>query len=117
MQLITTPLTLALAGFLSLYALWVFYLAVMALKRARDAGTLTKTARVMGTPVLFIGLLLDFLVNVTVMTVLFAELPKEWLVTSRLQRHAKHDDKPGCMRVVAWLRQFLDPFDPSGKHI
>jgi len=39
-------------GFGSMYVLWVFYLAVMNLKRARDAGTLTKPALVLGMPVL-----------------------------------------------------------------
>lgn len=41
--------TLALA-FLTVYALWIFYLAVMNLKRANDAGKLSKPAKFFGTP-------------------------------------------------------------------
>ena len=61
---------------LLLYALWVFFLAVMSLKRAKDAGLLTTTAKCFGYPVLFAGLLLDFLANTLVLTVLLLELPR-----------------------------------------
>lgn len=56
-----TAIAIALAGFITLYALWVFYLAGMSLKRAKDAGLLTRTAKSFGYPVLFAGLALDFL--------------------------------------------------------
>lgn len=102
-------------GFFLLYALWVFYLAVMALKRAKDAGLLTKTAEAFGYPVLFVGLVLDFLANVLVMSVLLLELPREGTVTSRLKRHNKGS---GWRKAIAqWAEPLLDPFDPSGDHI
>ena len=105
-----------LIGFGSTYALWIFYLAVMNLKRARDAGLLTKTAAALGYPVLFIGYVLDCFVNVFVMTGLFLELPQELTVTSRLKRHNKESTDWRKARAV-WAEPFLDPFDPSGKHI
>lgn len=105
-----------LIGFGSIYTLWIFYLAVMNLKRTRDAGLLTKTAMALGYPVLFVGYILDCFVNVTVMTILLLELPKETTVTARLKRH--NDNSSGWRKSVAiWAEPLLDPFDPSGNHI
>ena len=112
----THPLLFPLYAFLLLYALWVFFLAVMSLKRAKDAGLLTRTAKCFGYPVLFVGLLLDFLANTFVLTVLLAELPREGTVTSRLKRHNLHST--GWRKAVAaWAEPLLDPYDPSGDHI
>lgn len=99
-----------------LYATWTFYLAVMSLKRARDAGRLTRTALILGYPLLILGLILDALLNITVMTVLFLELPQELLVTTRLKRHAQTYTWRGT--VARWFaKHMLDEFDPNGKHI
>ena len=112
----THPILWPLWGVLLLWALWVFFLAVMTLKRAKDADLLTATAKAFGYPVLFAGLLLDFLCNVLVLTVLLAELPREGTVTSRLKRHNLHST--GWRKsVAAWAEPLLDPFDPSGDHI
>ena len=94
-----------------MWALWLFFLAVMSLKRAKDVGLLTTTAKVFGYPVLFVGLLLDFLCNALVLTVLLGELPREGTVTSRLKRHNLHST--GWRKAVAaWAEPRLDPFDP-----
>ena len=110
-------ISLAFVALLSIYVLWIFYLAVMGLQRARDAGTLTRTAYVLGLPILYAGLLIDFIVNVIVLTVIFLDLPREWLVTARLTRYAKGG--MGWRRLMAlWFAaNLLDTFDPSGKHI
>jgi len=110
----TTFFTL-LYSFAAVYTLWLFYLAVMSLKRARDAGTLRPVARAFGTPVLLLGLLIDFLVNVTVMSFLLLELPRERTVTARLTRHCCADSWRG--RFSHWFcTELLDAFDPSGRH-
>lgn len=112
----THPALLPIYAFLLLYALWVFFLAVMSLKRAKDAGLLTTTAKCFGYPVLFAGLLLDFLANTFVLTVLLLELPREGTVTSRLKRH--NAASTGWRKAVAaWAEPLLDPYDPSGDHI
>lgn len=99
------------------HTLWVLYLAVMCLKRARDVGTLTRVAYILGLPILGIGLLLDFIANTIVLTVLLLELPREWLVTARLSRHI-HNDSGWRKKVALWIGvHFLDPYDPSGKHL
>ena len=98
------------------YGLWVFYLAVMNLKRVHDIGGLTPWAARLGYPVLWLGYVLDALVNWFVVTVLLLEFPKETTVTARLKRHNR--ESTGWRKsVVAFLEPLLDPFDPSGDHI
>lgn len=105
-----------LIGLGSTYALWIFYLAVMNLARAKRAGLLTTTAKVLGYPVLIVGYVLDCFVNLTVMTVLLLEIPKETTVTARLSRH--NEESTGWRKAVAdWAEPLLDPYDPSGNHI
>lgn len=103
-------------SFLLLYTLWIFYLAVMNLQKARDAGRLSKVAFYLGAPLLYFGLFLDFFCNMTVMTVLMLELPKELLVTGRVSRH-KYKGTGYRKKVATWMcDNLLDPFDPSGCH-
>ena len=71
------------------YGLYVFYAAVMNIKRVRDMGKLTTLGKVFGYPTLVIGLILDLLVNWFVMTLILLEVPRELTVTSRLKRHHK----------------------------
>lgn len=99
-----------------MYSLWVFYLAVMNLARAKRNGLLNKTALVLGTPLLVVGYLVDFLMNVTVMTVVLLEWPKEITVTARLKRHNK-ESTGWRLAIVKWFEPILDPYDPSGDHI
>jgi hypothetical protein len=108
-------LALALASF---YVLWVLYLAVMNLQRARNAGTIAKPAYYLGLPLLYVGLLTDCLVNLVPVSVLFLELPRELLVTARLTRHAHSSATGWRHRLAVWFAlNLLDPFDPSGKHV
>jgi hypothetical protein len=98
------------------YALYVFYAAVMNIKRVRDAGKLTWVGKALGYPTLVIGLLLDLFVNLTLMTIVLLELPRELTVTSRLKRH--HKESTGWrLAVVKFFEPVLDPLDPSGDHI
>ena len=120
------------------YVLWIVYIAIMGFKRAKNDGTLSKTAKALGYPWLVVGYLLDGVVNFVVLTVLLIELPRELTVTARLQRHnitKKIEDFTGfswwgCFRawfknvmlpwrkaLVCWAKPLLDPFDPSGTHI
>lgn len=106
-----------LAAFGLSYALWIFYLAVMNLKRVKDAGKLGKVALALGTPVLIVGLVLDLMVNVLVMSILLLEIPQETTVTARLKRH-KRESQGWRLRVTNWFAsELLDHFDPSGVHI
>lgn len=111
-------LFLAIGGMVGvLYICWIMYQAVMNLKRARDAGTLPKPAYYLGLPLLYFGLLIDFLSNIGPTSIIFLELPREFLVTQRLTRHAFGE--PGWRRDLArWFAaNLLDPFDPDGSHV
>lgn len=108
--------TYLLSSFVALYLLWIFYLAVMNLKRVQDTVGLNKTCLILGTPVLVIGLALDLVVNTFVMSVILLEMPQETTVTARLKRH--HRDSDGYrLKVVEWFETVLDAFDPSGDHV
>lgn len=106
----------ALYSILALYVLWIFYLAVMSLYRAKKEDKLTKAALVLGYPILIIGAVLDLSVNILICTLIFLERPKELLVTERLSRHIK--SKSGYRHNIAkWIcRNLLDSIDPSGIH-
>lgn len=98
------------------YGLYVFYAAVMNIKRVRDIGKLTKLGMVLGYPALAIGLVLDLLVNAFVMTIILLELPQELTVTSRLKRHNR-ESTGWRLAVVKFFEPVLDPLDPSGDHV
>ena len=119
-----------LEAFACMYALWVFYLAVMTLLRARRADTLPKVAYYLGIPVVYTGYFIDIFVNFFILSFLILELPKyvrwpsarigirvEWTVTARLSRHT-HDSSGWRQKIAMWIgANLLDPFDPSGKHL
>lgn len=116
MEILLASLAYLATSFVLIYALWIFYLAVMNLDRANKQGKLVKLAYVFGMPVLFVGLFLDLLVNVFVMTPLLFELPREFTVTARLKRHNRQSTG-WRKRLAVWFEPLLDPFDPSGDHI
>lgn len=101
---------------------WLQYLAIMNLQRARDSATLPTMAFRIATPILYFGLLCDVLLNVIWGTVMFLDLPREWLLTSRLERYkyGKGGTAQKGWRLVLteWLAAvLLDPFDPKGQHV
>lgn len=100
-----------------LYALWLFYLAAMSIMRAYEANTLLKPALWMGAPVMFLAVLIDVLCNIFVMTILFLELPRQWLVTQRLSKWCCTEEPSWRKTVAKWVCvNLLDTFDPSGLH-
>lgn len=109
---------IALYGLASVYALWIFYLAVMHLKRARDNGTLSRPALYLGYPVLLVGYALDVFVQVVVASVVFLDPPRELTLTGRLKRYI-NTSPAGSWReaAAAWMcAHLLDQFDPDGRH-
>jgi hypothetical protein len=99
------------------FLLWLFYLAVMSLARARDAGAISIVAYRLGLPVLYFGLVLDVATNVLFASVLFLEFPHEWTVSARLTRLAG----PGIgwrSSLARWIgTNLLNDFDTRGPHI
>lgn len=100
-----------------LWIFWGLYVLIMGLYRAKLDGRLTKGVRILGYPYLIIGLLVDFVANVTIFSLLFLELPREWLVTSRLKRHLNSDEIGFRFRLANTIcGKLLDIFDPTGAH-
>ena len=102
--------------FVAFYALWILYLAIMNLAQAKRKGLLSPLAQALGTPILFFGWLLDFILNVFVMSFVLLEVPRETTISERLERH--NNTSTGWRKSVAlWAEQLLDPYDPDGNHI
>jgi hypothetical protein len=88
----------------------------MNLGHAKAEGKLNKFALYAGTPLLVIGLVIDFIVQMTVATVLWLELPRELTVSARVERLCKsgHGYR---LNIALWFRKtLLSPFDRTGGH-
>ncbi len=109
LQLLQLGFGLLIVGWITL----VFFMAVMAAKRAKDDGTITPSALRLAYSILFVGYLLDFVFNIC-MSIAFLELPKETTFTARAQRHIAARD--GWRYVLAnWFcKNLLDPFQVGG---
>lgn len=101
---------------LALWVFWIFFLAVMSLYRANLNKTISKTAFILGYPVLALGACIDFTMNLTLFSLIFLELPKEWLVTKRMQRYIKDGEGWRAKLAKFICNQLLNPFDSSGSH-
>ncbi len=70
----------------------------------------------MGYPVLIVGAVLDFLINFVICSVIFLEVPREFLVTQRLTRHIKKSNNYK-QKIAKWIcSNLLDSFDVTGNH-
>ena len=100
----------------SAWVLWVIYAAMMRLKQVRDANKLTLAMKVLGYPVLFLGLFIDFVLNAIPGSILFLEFPREYTLSERLWRHSQ--ESTGYRQKVAEVirTQLLDAIDPAGIH-
>lgn len=60
---------------------------------------------------LLLGLVADVLFNVIWGTIIFRELPKEWLFTDRLKRHWRSENARSWHRAEPWVRRvnLVDP--------
>ena len=101
-----------------MYATWIAFLSVMALMSASNSGKLTKTSKILAMPLLVVGWLLDFLLNMCA-TPVFFDLPQEWLLTIRCDRYLAVLNPTGFkayrQKLARWLCQnLLDPFQSGG---
>lgn len=87
---------------------WAF-VAIMHAKARR--AELSIYWRVMLWPLATIGLVLDVAFNVTFGTLMFRELPRELLFTSRCKRH--FHGRGRRQRLAAWWARQLNQFDPG----
>lgn len=113
---LVTALLVLLAVMIAIYGTLTMYWAIMALSRAKIAGTLPPWALRIAYPLLAVGYVCDFLLNVFVVSWILLEPPRELLVTARLSRHIKKES--GWRKAVAaWVcKNLLDWADPKGCH-
>jgi hypothetical protein len=98
----------------------VFYtLYIAAINLYRDWSSLATWLRVVASPMIAALLVVDSSMQFTLFTLLFLDLPRELLVTSRLQRYRDNPAYANTWRNrVATLicTQALNPFDPTRHH-
>jgi hypothetical protein len=120
-----TFLYILVAAITLFWLLHTLYIAVMALRDRRDDFSLSTLDKLLGYPTLVIGLVVDAVVNITIMTVLLMELPQlqrgELLVTPRIRRLAGLPaNSTGLARwrrlVSRWMLSEIDQHDKSGGH-
>lgn len=99
-----------------LWAFWAMYVLVMGIYRAHLAKRLTAVTLCLSAPFIVAGYAMDIFANATVASLLFLERPREFLVTSRLERYVAQEQ--GWRFTIAdWIcNHLLDVFDPSGNH-
>lgn len=115
----TALILVLLAGLMLINITLVYFIAIMKLRDMRDAGQITGILKWFGYFNLFIGLLLDVLVNLFPATLIFWEWPRwgEWLTTARLSRIIKTGDVNWRYSVAMWFcRELLSKFDSTKHH-
>lgn len=112
----TMPFAVVLLA--ALWAFWLLYVFTMGLYRAFLTGRLKGLSLLLCAPVVTVAAIFDVLMQITVFTVVFAELPRDWLVTYRLRRYLRELPADHWRRRWAdyLCHHLLDPFDPTGAH-
>jgi hypothetical protein len=113
-------ISLGLTSFvlITLWALWVLYIAMMNVKRVTASKPLMWQAKILVYPTMAVFEVIEFVANVVVLTVLFFDWPREIRVSDRLRRYWRRPARYGWrLHVVKFIKPMLDPFDPAGPHI
>ena len=99
-----------------LYLFFILYVASMGIIRTHAEGKLNIVLWTLCLPFVAISLVIDFINNMIIFTLLFLELPRELLVTSRLKRHSTQQTFRG--KLARWIgTNILNPFDHTGNHL
>ena len=101
---------------LYIYLFWFFFLGVMSILRAYKAGKMSLSAKILASPIMLAGVLIDLLFNTLPATLLFFDLPKEYMFTQRLIRYKKQTDDWRCKIANFICLTLLDPFDIGQGH-
>lgn len=100
----------------SLLLFWSLYLAVMNLYVSYHKGTIPKIMMPFAYSILAIGATLDFVMNFTLFALIFLDLPREILVTKRLQRMIK-SGVGWRLKLAKWIcSNVLNPFTQGNNH-
>lgn len=90
---------------------WLAFISVMGLKERW--GILSIPVKVIGAPFVLAFVVADVVLNYTLFTVIFFDLPEESTFTKRLERYYWLTDWRGkSARIIC--QNFLDPFEIGG---
>lgn len=93
---------------------FVCYVAIMKMREIKhEIYKLHWSVRWVCFFVLFVGLILDTLLNWVLLTVAFLEPPQEFLSTSRVIRHKYESTGWKQKQAMWWCSNFLNPFDKT----
>lgn len=101
-------------AYILLVVTWLLYIEVMAALRVwNNLHWVLKTHLL---PLGAVFIVLDVVVNITIGSLLFLELPRWWTLSERLNHHALRAH--GWRTFMAqWIcSRLLNPFDPDGHH-
>lgn len=104
------------AVLLAAWVFWQLFVYTMGLYRAKLTGRLKGFALLLCSPGVVLAFTLDVVFQFTVFTVVFADLPREMLVTKRLRRYVDGPDTWRKRWADYFCKHLLDPFDPTGSH-
>jgi len=94
-------------GVTILFALtFLFYLAVIHLRDMKEADTIKDlhwTGQGLGYSFLYLGLIMDAVLNVVGLSVCMLEYPKEFLCTARVIRHKFSNQSTSQFTAIRWL--------------
>ena len=91
---------------------FLFFVALMKMREVQDHIFLLHwSVRWTCYLILFVGLILDTLLNWIVLTVAFLEIPHEFLSTSRVIRHKYHSTHWRQDMALWFCQHWLTPFD------
>ncbi len=101
-----------------IYGTWVCFVAIMGFRTAKLAGKLSKPVFILALPILAVGVVLDMLLQIAA-TPVFLDLPREWVLTKRLDRYLALVNPTGLnayrQRVAKWVcHNMLDVFEAGG---
>lgn len=101
---------------LDLYVFFIMYVSSMSMIRAHREGKLNPVLWALCVPWVAISWVIDVIHNLTLFTILYAELPRQLTVTKRLKRHVTQHTFMG--KFSRWLAEtILNPFDLTGNHV
>jgi hypothetical protein len=109
-------LTSVILIMLYIYSFWVVYIGVMGIYRAYLDKRLSSFILYLLYPFVLLGIAMDVFANLVIAPIVFLDLPKELLVTTRLIRYKINDKGWRGLLADKICRNLLDVFDPTGSH-
>lgn len=90
--------------------LYTCYIVLNYLRKKYEKDKLQWYHYIYGIPIIVIGIPIDFLFNIIFGMIIYREVPKEFLFTSRIQRWKDKDEKDYRTKLSQWIcKTMLNP--------